>query len=139
MPINELNFQPEKFKVFVRVMIQAAKEKRCVTYNELENIFGLSHKQIGHYSGALGDYCMSRKLPPLNSLIISSTDCMPSNGFDWYQEKYNTSWGELISTCYKKFHITSAPSKKSEDFSGRDSDVVVWLDGVEEIGYKTET
>ncbi len=52
MATNEFN--SEKFKCFVRFMINVAKEKRCVTYKEVENIFGLSHKQAGIYAGRLG-------------------------------------------------------------------------------------
>ena len=77
MPISD-----EKFKCFVRYMINAAKQKRCVPYFEIENVFGLSHKQAGEYAGALGDFCMFAKYPPLNGLIISSTTCIPSHGFN---------------------------------------------------------
>lgn len=55
MTVSRLNFQPEKFKVFVRYLIGVAKDKRCVPYNELENIFGFSHNQVGFYLGVLGD------------------------------------------------------------------------------------
>ena len=131
------NFQVEKFKVFVRHMIQVAKEKRCVTYNELENIFGLSHGQVGYYSGALGDYCISRNLPPLNALVISSTDCVPSYGFDWYQEHYNMTWGELVTNCFQTFHVTFSAQKKVQDFSGRDADVESWLEDADGVTYLT--
>lgn len=117
------NFQPEKFKVFVRNLIQVAKEKRCVPYNELENVFGLSHKQVGYYAGKLGDYCISRKIPPLNGLIINATDCVPSQGFDWYQKKYKKSWGEVVSDCWREFHVTSSRGKQVQDFSQRDKDI----------------
>ena len=129
------NFQIEKFKVFVRHLIHIAKDKRCVTYNELENIFGLSHAQVGYYSGALGDYCISREMPPLNALVISSTDCIPSHGFDWYQERYDASWGELVSQCFKYFHITISAQKKAQDFGGRDNDVVDWLETADGVSY----
>jgi hypothetical protein len=133
------NFQPEKFKVFVRHMIQVAKEKRCVTYIELENIFGLSHAQVGYYSGALGDYCISRNLPPLNALVISSTDCVPSRGFDWYQEHYDMTWGELVSNCFQTFHVTLSAQKKVQDFSGRDADLESWLEDADGVTYLTDS
>jgi len=114
------NFQPEKFKAFVRYLIQIAKQKRCVPYYELENIFGLNHGQVGYYAGMLGDYCIAEELPPLNGLIISSTDCVPSQGFDWYQENYGRSWGEIVSECWQHFHVTSSRTKQVKDFSGRD-------------------
>ena len=130
-----LNFQPEKFKVFVRFMIQVAKEKRCITYNELENIFGLSHKQVGMYAGALGHYCLFNEYPALNCLIINSTSCEPSDGFDWYHQQYNMSWGEMVSMCFSSFHITQTPSKKAQDFSGRDADISSWLAQQEAVDY----
>ena len=129
------NFQKEKFKVFVRFMIQVAKEKRCVTYNEIENIFGFSHNQAGLYAGALGHYCLSNEYPALNSLIINSTNCEPSHGFDWYHEQYEISWGEMISSCFRFYHVTQTAGKKAQDFGGRDSDVCNWLDEDEAIKY----
>lgn len=108
-------------------MIQAAKEKRCVPYVELENVFGLAHDYAGWYAGVLGDYCLSRELPMLNGLIISSTDCVPSEGFDWYQQRYGKSWGEIVSECWQRFHVTSSREKQSQDYSGRDRDVDEFL------------
>jgi len=125
---EKLNFQPEKFKIFVRSLIQTAKEKRCVPYNELENVFGFSHKQVGYYAGRLGDYCISRKIPPLNGLIINATDCIPSHGFDWYQEQYKKSWGEVVSDCWREFHVTSSREKQVQDFSQRDNDIKEFLE-----------
>lgn len=119
--------RPDKFKVFVRYMIQVAKDKRCVPYYELENVFGLNHKQVGYYAGKLGYYCLEREMPPLNGLIINSTDCVPSNGFDWYQEEYEYSWGEIVSHCWKYFHVTSTREKQVQDYSGRDNDVEEFL------------
>jgi hypothetical protein len=124
---GERNFQPEKFKVFVRYLIQVAKDKRCVPYSELEHVFGLSHGQVGYYAGMLGDYCFVRKLPLFNGLIINSTNCVPSHGFDWYREKCGRSWGEVISECWKLVHVTSSHENQVQDFSGRDSDVEAFL------------
>jgi hypothetical protein len=121
------SFSEDKFKCFVRFMIQAAKQKRCVTYVELENTFGLGHGQVGWYAGMLGDYCQARKMPFLNGLIISSTNCAPSQGFDWYQKEYDTSWGEIVSDSFKYFHVTSSRAKQSEGFGGRDKDVSEFL------------
>ena len=128
----------DKFKCFVRYMIQAAKQKRCVPYVELENVFGLGHGQVGWYAGGLGAYCISRKLPLLNGLIISSTDCIPSHGFDWYQNQYKKSWGQIVTECWKEFHVTTSRAKQSEDFSKRDADVSAFIaaDGIPE--YKSE-
>lgn len=120
-------FSEDKFKCFVRYMIQVAKQKRCVTYVELENCFGLGHGQVGWYAGMLGDYCKAKKMPLLNGLIISSTECMPSHGFDWYQNQYKKSWGQIVTECWKEFHITTSRAKQAKDFSGRDADIASFL------------
>ena len=122
-----INFNSEKFKCLVRYMILAAKQKRCVPYYELENCFGLSHKQVGYYAGILGDYCIEEKLPRLNGLIISSTDCRPSKGFNWYQKEYGKSWGELVTNCWKWFHVVSSRKKQVQDFSGLDNEIDIFL------------
>lgn len=126
----KVNFSPEKFKCFVRYVIQAAKQKRCVPYFELENVFGLSHKQVGYYAGKLGDYCFYKKIPPLNGLIISSNECLPSKGFDWYEKKYNKTWGEIVSDCWKYFHITSSRKKQTQNFSGLDQEIDFFLEQI---------
>ncbi|MGA7578433.1 MAG: hypothetical protein ACLQUW_01185 [Desulfobaccales bacterium] len=111
----------EKFKCFVRYMINAAKQKRCVPYYEIENVFGLNHKQAGWYAGKLGDLCIYLKFPPLNGLVISSTACIPSHGFNWYQNTYGKPWGEIVQACWKKFHIKSSRAKQAQDFDGLDA------------------
>ena len=123
MTNGDLNFQPEKFKAFVRYLIQVAKEKRCVPYNVLENIFGLSHAQVGYYAGRLGDYCLASELPLLNGLIINTTDCTPSQGFDWYRDEYGRSWEQIISECWRHFHVASSREDQVRDFAGRDSHI----------------
>ena len=128
---REIKFSEDKFKCFVRYMIQAAKNKRCVPYVELENVFGLAHDYVGWYAGILGDYCLDRDLPMLNGLIISSTHCVPSYGFEWYQQEYDRSWGEIVSECWKYFHVTSSRSKQSQDFSKRDLDIADFLKNLE--------
>ena len=124
---ENLNFSRDKFKVFVRYLIQAAQDKKCVPDYEMENVFGLSHKHVGHYAGKLGEYCIFYNLPRLNGLIISSTDCVPSEGFDWYQQECGKSWGEIVSECWKYFHITSTREKQVKNFSGLDSEIDEFL------------
>lgn len=124
-----MSVDSEKFKVFVRYLIQVAKQKRCVPYNELENVFGLSHSQVGLFAGKLGDYCIDRKIAKLNGLIISVTDCIPSSGYDWYQRKYGKHWGEIVTECWREFHVTSSRQKQVQNFSKRDLDVQRFLDG----------
>jgi hypothetical protein len=123
----EQSFSADKFKCFVRYMINAAQQKRCVPYYELENLFGLGHEQCGYYAGRLGDYCINQRLPRLNGLIVSSNDCIPSEGFDWYQREYGRSWGEVVSECWKHFHVTSTRRKQVLNFSGVDRRIDAFL------------
>ena len=118
----------DKFKCFVRYMINVAKQKRCVPYYELENIFGLSHKQVGLYAGALGDFCFDQGYPLLNGLIISHTNCIPSHGFNWYLKKSGRPWGELVQECWKRFHVKSTRQKQIQDFSGLDEEIEEFLE-----------
>ena len=135
MPRRPVKLSEDKFKCFVRYLIQVAKQKRCVPYVDLENAFGLGHDQIGWYAGILGDYCLDRNLPMLNGLIISSTNCVPSEGFDWYQEEYGRSWGEIVSECWQHFHVTSSRAKQSQDFSRRDTDIKNFLENTDVPSY----
>jgi len=132
---REVSISADKFKCFVRYMIQAAKQKRCVPYFELENIFGLGHDSVGWYAGTLGDYCKARDLPLLNSLIINSTTCEPSDGFESYQRADGRHWGEILRDCWQKFHVTSNREKQSQDFGQRDADVAEFLEGADRPSY----
>jgi len=124
---HNYNFSPDKFKCFVRYMVQAAKQKRCVPYYELENVFGLSHKQVSYYAGRLGDYCIHKQIPLLNGLMISTTKCAPSEGFSRYQEQCGRSWGEIVSDCWKHFHVTTTREKQIQDFGGLDNEIESFL------------
>jgi hypothetical protein len=112
-----------KFKAFVRYMVKVAEEKRCVPYYELENVFGLNHKYVGGYAGTLGDFCEDQEWPLLNALIISTTECVPSEGFDQYMEGTDMDWGEHVQDCWKTFHVTSTRAKQVKNFSRLDSRV----------------
>lgn len=122
-----LSINNEKFKCFVRYIINAARHKRCVTYHELQNIFGLNRKQVGEYAGALGDFCLDNNYPLLNGLIVNTTTCTPSHGFNWYQKKYNRLWGEIISECWRKFHVKSTQFQKRKGFSELSPDLEAFL------------
>ncbi len=90
-------------------------------------MFGLSHKQVGLYACRLGDYCHTRKLPPLNGLIVSATKCVPSNGYNFYEEQFGKPWGEVLSECWRRLQVTSSREKQVQDFSGLDSDISGFL------------
>ena len=135
MTEENFNFQPEKFKCFVRYLISVAKDKRCTTYKEIENIFGLSHRQAGWYAGMLGNYCIDRKIPLLNALIINATDCIPSEGYEWYEKQSGMTWGQVIAACWREYHVTQAHAKQSQDYSGRDADVEIFLSSRQQPSY----
>ncbi len=125
--VSKRYFNREKFTCFVRYMIFVAKGKRCVAYIELMNIFGLSEAQVAYYAGELGNFCSWNGFPPLNGLIISKTECVPSKGFKWYQKKYGKSWGEIVTDCWDKFRVTAPIKKQRQDFSGMDNVVEDFL------------
>lgn len=116
-----------KFKAFVRYMVLAAEQKRCVPYYELENVFGLNHDYTGGYAGKLGDFCNEVGWPLLNGLIISTTECIPSEGFDGYMEETGKNWGEHVQECWKTFHVTSTRAKQVQNFSGLDPQIQNFL------------
>ena len=124
---RNLTLNTDKFICFVRYMVQAAEQKRCVPYYELENCFGLNHEYVGFYAGKLGDFCLDKGLPLLNGLIISSTNSRPSHGFDWYQNEYDKSWGEIVTDCWRNYHVTSTREKQSQNFSGLNEEIIDYL------------
>lgn len=71
-------FDHGKFKSIYRYLVQAAMEMRCVPYIELQNVFGVSRKDIGHYAGRVGDYCLDNNLPLLNALIVTTSTYLPN-------------------------------------------------------------
>ena len=131
MKKHDVKFSDDKFKSFVRYMIHVAEQKRCVPYYEIENIYGLSHEQVGYYSGILGLYCIEEGFPLLNGLIISSTECKPSEGFDDFQKSTKMDWGQVVQMCWKRFHVTSSRQKQTENYSGLDGDIEEFLKDLE--------
>ena len=127
-------------KTFVhifRYMITAAQEKRAVTYHELEKIFALGHNMVGLYAGMIGNYCLDNDLPMLNALIINSTLCKPSGGFDdyvtVYNEKYDleddeaSSWGDLMAECWSHYHTKQTKAQQFGSFTDLNEDIKQWL------------
>ncbi len=115
----------DKFICFVRYMIKAAREKRCVPYSELMNITGLSRKQIGVFSAKLAVFCDYNKWPFLNSLIINLSSSEPSGGFDDFMKKYSTDidWRTEHIKCWKRFHVPEAQGRGNQFFSGLDAKI----------------
>lgn len=112
-------YNPVVFSLIVRYLIKAAQDKRAVPYFELENLFGLSHNMAGFYAGCVGNFCQEQGWPRplLNSLVINTKNCQPSEGFDGYLPE-DKSWGNCLSECWAYFHVTSPREQQVRNFSG---------------------
>ena len=124
-------FNLDTFSSILRYLILAAQEKRVVPYNELENAFGLSHNMAGFYAGIVGNFCHDNKLPLLNSLVINTTACKPSEGFDAYLADSKMTWGDCLAQCWKHFHLTTSRVHQVKNFSGLTDLVRKW--GAQEL------
>ncbi|MCW7551640.1 hypothetical protein NX722_03060 [Endozoicomonas gorgoniicola] len=115
-----VKIRPDVFACLLRYMILAARSKRLVPYNEIENACGLGHNMVGHYAGMLGDFCIYHGLPLLNALIVNTKECMPSHGFDGYikKEGNHQNWGECVSACFSHFHQPTLRELQVKDFQG---------------------
>jgi len=111
-------FAVEVFANILRYLVKAAQDKRVVPYYELENLFGLSHNMAGFYAGKIGDFCLHCEWPLLNSLIVNTTTCTPSGGFDGYLEVSGMTWGDCLAQCWKQFHLTTSRQHQVENFTG---------------------
>ncbi|MNF77178.1 hypothetical protein D3C84_593160 [compost metagenome] len=119
-------FSLDVFSNVLRYLILAAQAKRVVPYNELENAFGLSHNMAGFYAGVVGDFCRDKKMPLLNSLVVNTTSCTPSEGFDAYLDDSQMNWGECLAHCWKYFHLTTSREHQVKNFSGLTNSVREW-------------
>lgn len=114
-----MQLDKEKLNCLYRYLVLAAQDKRVVMYHELESVFRLSHKLVGLYAGAIGDFCLEQKLPLLNGLIVSATNCQPSEGFDSYLQKSGlNSWGDCLAECWKKYHVVTTQEQKRGNYQG---------------------
>lgn len=135
LELSELN--PTKFDVLVRYMIVAAEKKRFVEYNELNKVFGISLEDLRDYAGFLGDYCAYANIPPLNSLIVNTTDGKPGEDYyTWYSQAYGTStktayeaWGESVAGCFVEFKVPISNSVRFINTSGISKDIMTFLSG----------
>lgn len=120
-------FLPAVFANILRYLIFAAQNKRVVPYHELENVFGLSHNMAGFYAGAVGDFCLENDWPLLNSLVINTTSCMPSEGFDGYLKQASCStWGDCLARCWQEFHLPTSREHQVTNFSGLTAIIREW-------------
>ena len=74
----------------------------------------------------------------LNALIINSSECMPSNGFDEYLKDYNETyelkgdderdWGELVAECWAHYHIKQNKKQQFGAYTDLKEEVGEWLE-----------
>ena len=110
----------------LRYLIQAAQQKRVVPYHELENIFGLSHNMAGYYTGQVGEFCQDQGWPLLNALVINTTHCKPSAGFEPFLNSDGNEWGECLANCWREFHLPTTRELQVRNFSGLNKMVQEW-------------
>ena len=100
-------------------MIMAAEQKRFVRYEEVSKLLGISSQDIRDFAGLIGNFCMAKKLPPLNSLIINAEG---RSGADWYTWAipYRCNWEESVAECMGRFHLTRSPKVSHSNTGGMD-------------------
>jgi hypothetical protein len=125
-------FNPAVFANILRYLILAAQNKRVVPYNELENAFGLGHNMAGYYAGRVGAFCQEHDWPLLNALVVNTTTCMPSDGFNTFLEE-DMSWGDCLASCWKAFHLTTTREHQVRNFTGLTKLTRQWTDSQEEV------
>ncbi|WP_340614268.1 hypothetical protein [Xenorhabdus thailandensis] len=120
---------PNILNIFLRYMINAARNKKLVTYYELQCIFGFSRKTVGKYAGCLGHFCYENKYPLLNSLIVNIDNPKPSYGYDeWMsQAGVEVNWDDEAFNCFKYYHVTSTNAKYFKHFTGMKKEVMDWF------------
>ena len=108
----------QRFEILIRYLVLAAENKRFVTYGEITKVIGISLEMTGEFCAHVGDFCRSqnKRLPLLNSLVISS-DGMPESGyFDWLGTKTKkdyAAWGQHVQECFKWFKTSQRPRFKN--------------------------
>lgn len=122
-------FNLDVFSGILRYLVFSAQSKRVVPYNELENLFGLSHNMAGNYAGIVGDFCKDNGWPLLNALVINTTTCKPSSGFDSYLGDSESDWGQCLAECWRFFHLTTSREHQVKNFSGLTTLVREWHKG----------
>lgn len=79
-------------------IIWCAQNRKIMTYGDLAVNVGMPQeylkgnplaKTAGLLAGAIGDYCMAEKLPPLNVLLVRKESRLPGNGVAFYLKQYD--------------------------------------------------
>jgi hypothetical protein len=123
-------FKLEVFANILRYLIFAAQNKRVVPYHELENVFGLSHNMAGFYAGQVGNSCQDHDWPLLNPLVVNTTTCTPSEGFESYRRSEGSDWGTCLARCWSEFHLPTSREHQVRNFSGLNSLVRKWGESI---------
>lgn len=125
-------FDSAVFANILRYLIFAAQKKCVVPYHELENVFGLSHNMAGFYAGQVGNFCQDNDWPLLNGLVVNTTNCQPSEGFDGYLKHSGmANWGDCLAQCWQHFHLPTSREHQVRNFTGLTNTVREWTEARE--------
>ena len=100
----KLTVDDSKLAVLFRYLVTAAMDKRCVVYDDISNVLGISRQSRWRYLRRIAELCALLKLPLLNALVVSGVSCEPSYGFDEFKQG---EWGRMVSRCWKHYRNRS--------------------------------
>jgi hypothetical protein len=63
------------------LLVFAAHNQQIVSYAFVQKLTGIPKQAVGRFLDPIQDYCKSRKLPPLTSLVVNEGTGLPSHGF----------------------------------------------------------
>lgn len=138
--VKELNgnkWTQKAAKAIFPILVWLAKRGEIITYSELNDLIvrhGILHHviavQYGNPAGLIGNIViefekkLKKTIPPINSLIVSKKNRLPSKGIDWYLERY-------LKATDKKREFTTEEKKAiveeihSEVYSFKEWDLIL--------------
>lgn len=97
------------------VLLKCAQNRETITYGELGRRIGQHHRQIGGTVGLLGGQLVdaytsavggqaSKKMPPIQSLVVNEKTRLPGSGVDWFVKQFT---GERIRKAERALLVTA--------------------------------
>jgi len=86
-----------------RILADAAKNKKTLTYSQLGEKTGFNHRKLGPYLYPIQHFCKNRDIPPLTVLVVLKQTGRPSSGIDKHdfiknrEEVWRHTWPEPSS------------------------------------------
>src|SRR5207244_11126234 len=62
------------------ILTECARQQTPITYKQLGDELGMHHRPVRFILGAIQDYCLAERLPPLTILVINQKG-RPGSGF----------------------------------------------------------